>query len=86
MGKVQILDKVGRVIPTKIPPTIPVEVASNALSRLMETHHEYKKIATQEKSKREAVKAWKKVRLTELENQKKSCVHTWKKLLKNADT
>lgn len=70
MGKVQILDKIGRVIPTKTPPTIPVEAASNAFSRLIETHHEYKKIAAQEKSKREAVKAWKDVRLTELKNQK----------------
>lgn len=70
MGKVQILDKVGRVIPTKTPPTISVEAASNAFSRLIETHHEYKKIAAQEKSKREAVKAWKDVRLTELKNQK----------------
>ncbi len=70
MGKVQILDKVSRVIPTKTPPTIPLEAASNVFSRLIETHHEYKKIAAQEKSKREAVKAWKDVRLTELKNQK----------------
>lgn len=66
MGKIQILDK----IPSQ-PAAIPVQAASSAFSSLIETHHEYKKIAAVEKTKREAISAWKDVRLTELKNQQK---------------
>ena len=68
MSKIQVLDKMGKVIPVN-PAAIPAEAATNALTRLIETHHEYKKIAAQEKTKRAAIEAWKDVRLTELKNQ-----------------
>ena len=64
MGKIQILDK----IPVK-PAVIPVQAASSAFDHLNEAHHEYKKIAAVEKTKREAISAWKDVRLAELKNQ-----------------
>lgn len=44
--------------------------ASSALKMLMEAHNEYQKVAAQEETKRQAIEAWKEVRLTELHNQK----------------
>lgn len=67
-GKIQILGKIAKV-PAKIP-TAGFEAASNSMQMLIQTHHEYKKIAAQEKTKREAIEAWKDVRLTELSHQK----------------
>lgn len=68
MSKIQILDEAVKI--RKIAPTsIPLEAATGAFKRLIETHNEYKVIAAQEKTKREAIKAWKDVRLTELKNQ-----------------
>lgn len=66
MSKIQILDK---VVPMKVPATIPLEAATGSFTRILEAHNEYKKIAAQEKTKREAIGAWKDVRLKELKNQ-----------------
>ena len=66
MSKIQILDK---VVPTKVPTAIPLEAATSSFTRILEAHNEYKKIAAQEKTKREAIGAWKDVRLKELKNQ-----------------
>lgn len=72
MSKVEILDAVTKGMPIGkgMPTNVPFQAATSAFSRLIETHHEYKKIAAQEKTKREAIEAWKDVRLTELKNQK----------------
>ncbi|WP_118848440.1 hypothetical protein [Neisseria meningitidis] len=65
MGKIQILNK----LPTKNPATIPFDAASNSFFRILEARNEYKKIAAQEKTKREVIGAWRDVRLAELKNQ-----------------
>ena len=69
MGKIQILNKLPTSIPTKNPATIPFDAASNSFLRILEVRNEYKKIAAQEKTKREVIGAWRDVRLAELKNQ-----------------
>lgn len=66
-SKMQILDK---VIPMSQPTAIPLQAACGAFNCIVEARYEYKKIAAQEKTKRAAIDAWEKVRLTELKNQK----------------
>lgn len=65
----QLVNQAGKAL-TAIPSAIPVHAAGSVMSRLIETHHEYKKLAAQEKTRREAINAWKDVRLADLKNQK----------------
>lgn len=65
----QLVNQAGKTL-TPIPSAIPVHVAGSVMSRLIETHHEYKKLAAQEKTRREAINAWKDVRLADLKSQK----------------
>lgn len=50
--------------------TLPVDATMSAFQMLIKTHHEYKSIAAQEKTKRMAINSWETTRLAELANQK----------------
>lgn len=63
MRKMQIL---GKQLGSKAVPT----AAHDALSLMINAYSEYKKVAAQEETKREAITAWKEARLAELNNQK----------------
>lgn len=55
---------------TKKMPGVPLTAAQAALNCLFEAHYEYRKVAETERTKREAIGAWRDVRLEEIKNQR----------------